>query len=133
MAGAEIKGEYPPNWDAIAKEIKDEAGWKCVRCGHPHVPSLGRTLTVHHLDGDKANCRWWNLPALDQACHLSIQGRVNMAQIYLHEHTPWFRPFVAGYYAFTVLGLDLTRAEVDARLDELLKVGQPWLEYAANG
>lgn len=84
-------------------------------------------LTVHHLDGDKTNCRWWNLAALDQRCHLTIQGRVKMHQSYALPHTPWFRPYAAGFYAFTVLGLDLTRAEVEARIDELLAAGQPWL------
>lgn len=129
--GATIRGEYPADWEAIAKAVKDAAGWKCVRCGHPHVPSIGRTLTVHHLDGHKGNCRWWNLPALCQACHLSIQGRVNLAQAYLHEHTPWFRPYVAGFYAYSVLNEELTPAEVHGRMTELLFAGQPWLEGVA--
>ena len=89
-----------------------------------------RILTVHHLDGVKANCRWWNLAALCQRCHLTIQGKVKMGQAYLYEHSEWFRPYVAGYYALTVLGEDLTRAEVDERLPELLAAGQPWLSPA---
>jgi hypothetical protein len=79
-----------------------------------------RILTVHHLDGDKANCRWWNLAALCQRCHLTIQGRVVMARVWPWEHSEWFRPYVAGYYAWTYLGVELTRAEVEERLDELL-------------
>lgn len=125
------RGEYPPDWHEIARAVKEAAGWCCVRCGHEHAPRLGRTLTVHHLDCDKSNCRWWNLAALDQACHLEIQGRVRMDQSYLHPHTPWFRPYVAGFYAFTVLGEDLTREQVDARLIELLMAGQPWLAETA--
>ena len=69
-----FRGEYPPEWPEMATAVKDEADWRCVRCGHPHAPRIGRTLTVHHLDADKANCRWWNIPALCQACHLTIQG-----------------------------------------------------------
>ena len=46
---------------------------------------------------------------------------------YLHPHTEWFRPYVAGFYAFTILGEDLTREQVMARLEELLRAGQPWL------
>lgn len=79
-----------------------------------------RILTVHHLDNDKANCRWWNLAALCQRCHLRVQGKVQMARVWPWEHTAWFRPYVAGFYAHTYLGEDLTRAEVDGRLDELL-------------
>lgn len=79
-----------------------------------------RILTVHHLDGDKANCRWWNLVALCQRCHLTIQGRVVMARVWPWEHSEWFRPYVAGYYASVYLNQELTREQVEARLDELL-------------
>lgn len=119
--------DYPANWTEIARAVKDASGWHCVRCGHPHDSQAGYTLTVHHLDMDPSNCRWWNIPALCQRCHLHIQSAVIMERPWLFEHTGWFKPYVAGYYAFTILGDDLTRDEVDARLDELLSVGQPWL------
>lgn len=79
-----------------------------------------RILTVHHLDGDKANVRWWNLAALCQVCHLHIQNKVVMERVYPYPHSEWFRPYVAGYYAHVYLGLDLSREEVEARMDELL-------------
>lgn len=79
-----------------------------------------RILTVHHLDGDKGNCRWWNLVALCQRCHLEIQGKVRMERRWLRPHSAWFRPYVAGYYAWTHLGEDLTREQVMERIDELL-------------
>lgn len=79
-----------------------------------------RVLTVHHLTGDKRDCRWWNLCVLDQRCHLQIQGRVKMDQTYPFEHSEWFKPYAAGYYAATYLGEDLTREETEARLDDLL-------------
>jgi hypothetical protein len=88
---------------------------------HP-TQAQWRILTVHHLDGDKANCRWWNLAPLCQRCHLTIQGRVIMARIWPWEHTEWFRPYVAGYYAHAYLGEDLNRDEVEARMDELLEL-----------
>lgn len=119
--------DYPANWPAIARATKEAAGWKCVRCGHPHDPGSGYCLTVHHLDLDPANCRWWNIPALCQRCHLHIQAVVVMERPFMFEHTDWFRPYVAGYYAYTLLGEDLTREQVMARLDELLSLGQPWL------
>lgn len=81
-------------------------------------------LTVHHLDLDKANCRWWNLAALCQRCHLSVQARVVMERPWMFEHSEWFKPYVAGYYAMTVLGVDLGRAAVIARLEELLELGR---------
>lgn len=84
------------------------------------VEARYRVLTVHHLTGDKADCRWWNLTALCQRCHLYIQGRVKMHQLYPFEHTPWFKPYAAGYYAAFRLGEDLSRQEVEARQDELL-------------
>jgi 5-methylcytosine-specific restriction endonuclease McrA len=121
------QSRYPADWQAIAQAVKDAAGWCCIRCGHPHDVATGHVLTVHHLDGDKANCRWWNLTALCQRCHLQVQGKVKMDQIYMHPHSDWFRPYAAGFYAFTVLGLDLSRAEVDDRIAELLALGQPWL------
>jgi hypothetical protein len=84
------------------------------------VDAEWRVLTVHHLTGEKADCRWWNLAALCQRCHLQVQGRVRMEQVYPHEHSAWFRPYAAGYYAATYLGEDLTREQTLARLDELL-------------
>lgn len=53
-----------------------------------------RVLTVHHLDGDKQNCRWWNCPPLCQRCHLQIQAKVRMGQQYLGEHSEWFKPYL---------------------------------------
>jgi hypothetical protein len=87
---------------------------------HTQVQARWRILTVHHLDMNKANCRWWNLAALCQVCHLKVQGRVKMQQVYPYEHSPWFRPYAAGYYAFTYLGEELTREQTMARLNELL-------------
>lgn len=110
--GAEVASiaDGRPNWHshAMAGLWTREARW--------------RILTVHHLDGDKANCRWWNLVALCQRCHLTIQGRVQMARVWPWEHSDWFKPYVAGFYAFSYLGEDLTREETMARLDELLSL-----------
>ena len=114
------RGESPSDWPEIAARVKAEAGWQCVRCGHPHDTATGHVLTVHHLDGDKGNCRWWNLPALCQRCHLHIQGKVVMEQVWMFEHSEWFRPYVAAYYAFTILGEDLTYEETMARMDKLM-------------
>lgn len=79
-----------------------------------------RILTVHHMDGDKSNCSWWNLLALCQRCHLQIQTRVNPQIPYFLEHSEWAKPYVAGFYAKKYLNLSLTRDEVSSRQTELL-------------
>jgi hypothetical protein len=88
------------------------------------VQAEWRILTVHHLNGVKHDCRWWNLAALCQRCHLSIQTRVVMNRVYILEHTDWFKPHAAGWYAWTYLGEDLTREQTLERLDELLALEQ---------
>lgn len=82
------RGEYPPDWNEIAQAVKDEAGWKCEHCHHPHEPETGHTLTVHHLNGDKANCSRQNLVALCQKCHLSLQVKYLPGQKFLPGLTP---------------------------------------------
>jgi len=71
---------YPPNWDEIALLVKVAAGWRCEHCGHRHDRESGHVLTVHHLDGDPANCAADNLVALCQRCHLSIQANYRPGQ-----------------------------------------------------
>jgi len=133
---------YPLAWHRGVKHlVREQAGHRCVRCGHPYVAGAGewspcdercshrgparlsyraddgsdvenlehelateagvvvgygkavearwRILTVHHLNGVKADLRWWNLAALCQRCHLTIQGRVVMERVW-----PW--PHMAG-------------------------------------
>lgn len=79
-----------------------------------------RVGTVHHLDGDKSNCSWWNLLALCQRCHLTIQSRVLPEIPYFLDHSEWFKPYVAGFYAKKYEGKEITRDEAMARLDQLL-------------
>jgi len=117
--GRDPKG-YPEDWREIANRIKKAAGWQCVRCGHPHDVATGYVLTVHHLDMQPRNCAWWNLVALCQRCHLKVQSRVRMDRPWPFEHSEWFQPYVAGFYAKKYLRLDLSREETMARLDELL-------------
>ncbi len=99
---------YPPNWPEIAKEVKAQANWHCVRCGHIHDPASGHTLTVHHLDLSPANCEWWNLAPLCQKCHLTIQAKVVMERVWWLPHSEWFKPYAAGYYG-SLYGLPTDR------------------------
>lgn len=116
-------GEYPPDWPAIARQVKKEADWCCVRCGHEHEPKAGYTLTVHHLTNNKSQCQWWNLAALCQRCHLHIQSKVVMRRPWFLDHSAWFKPYVAGYYAY-VHGEPDDKPSVLARVDELIALGQ---------
>lgn len=116
-------GVYPADWKRIATQVKDDAGWCCIRCGHEHDRATGHVLTVHHADMNPSNNVWWNLLALCQRCHLSVQARVHLDRPWvMTEHSEWFRPYVAAFYAHKYLGLTLTRAQVEVRLDELLQL-----------
>lgn len=112
-------GTYPDDWRKIAQRVKSEIGWRCARCGDEHNPPES-VLTVHHMDLHPTNNDWWNLLPLCSRCHLSIQGRVILERPWIFSHSPWFQPYVAGYYAKKYLGLDLTADQTIARLDELL-------------
>lgn len=126
-----FRGQYDPAWTEKALAVKDAAGWKCVRCEHRHEVETGYVLTVHHLDGHKANDAWWNLLALCQRCHLHIQAKVVPETPYLFAHSDWFRPYVCGFYAHYYGGVSITREQADASPDTWLAMGQPWL-YGDN-
>lgn len=83
-----------------------------------------RILTVHHLNGIKYDCRWWNLTSLCQRCHLTIQAKVYMERPWNKPHTEWFKPHAAGFYASSILGEELTREQTMERLEELLALQQ---------
>lgn len=101
----------------------------CIRCGHPHDATTGHVLTVHHLDIDPSNCAWWNLVALCQRCHLHIQHKVVMEQPWMFEHSDWFKPYVAGYYAH-LMDEDESRERVEAQADEIIALYMAKMTYA---
>lgn len=105
-------------WTVLDKSVRN-AG-VIAKEGHA-VEAQWRILTVHHLDGDKANDAWWNTLALCQRCHLQIQTRVDPSIPWFLEHSDWFKPYAAGFYAFKYEGKLITREEADTRMDELLR------------
>lgn len=98
MPQPQHKGEYPPDWRDIANKVKDDAHGSCVRCGKAHDSSTGYTLTVHHFNGDKSCCERWNLVALCQRCHLSVQARVDPMVPLMFDPSKWCMPYIAGFY-----------------------------------
>lgn len=64
---------YPKNWKEIAAAVKEDAGQKCVKCGHVNDKESGYVLTVHHMNGNKKDCSGINLVAVCQRCHLRLQ------------------------------------------------------------
>lgn len=79
---------YPPEWKSgeVQAVMYAWAGWRCEHCGMAFVEGSTKAvdatnvngrpviLTVHHLDGNPANCSWRNLLVCCQRCHLHIQA-----------------------------------------------------------
>ena len=128
--------QYPPNWPEIARAVKDATHWTCARCGKPHDPENGYTLTVHHLDMNPQHNAWHNIPPLCQRCHLIIQAKVILNRDWMFDLSAWFRPYVAVYYGVRAGILPDTnnyfdslllvrRAFVEQHLNYLLSLGTP--------
>ena len=72
---------YPPDWNRIARGVKDSARWICENCGKqcrkPGEPfdTHKRTLTVSHLNHTPEDCRPENLRALCAPCHLRYDAK----------------------------------------------------------
>src|SRR5690242_9534017 len=105
---------YPPDWPAISKDVKERAGWKCIRCGHEDDIPNGYMLTTHHLDNIKEDCAWWNLAALCQRCHLKVQAKVRMNQGWMFDHSDWFKPYAAVLYGVQAGILPFTKNYQDS-------------------
>jgi hypothetical protein len=114
-------GELLAHYEAYNGGLETaRAGWLADDAPSCRIEAQWRILTTHHLNGQKNDLRWWNLVSLCQKDHLSIQGRVKMERAFIFEHSHWFKIYAAGYYGWKYLDEDLTREQVEARLDELL-------------
>ena len=79
MLSKKIREKYGENWEFIARDVKEKAGWKCRKCGRTRDIKKRIILTVHHIDGDSDNHAESNLICLCSRCHLEAQ-RILQAQ-----------------------------------------------------
>ena len=69
--------KYPEDWNAIARDVKEAAGWKCQPCGKQcyrpgeAVVDTRFVLTVAHINHVESDCRPENLVAACSVCHLA--------------------------------------------------------------
>lgn len=89
-----ISGQYPRDWDQIARRIKRANAWKCERCRKGHNLKANRMMTVHHLDGDKSNCQDYNLACLCRRCHLKMHHAFTPRRILLFPAEPWLQKHI---------------------------------------
>jgi 5-methylcytosine-specific restriction endonuclease McrA len=82
------RSKYPPEWNGIAKQIKEQAEWQCEQCGlkcrrpGEQFDTHKRTLTVAHINHVEMDCRPENLVALCPRCHLAYdQTRKRMQRL----------------------------------------------------
>ena len=70
------KSRYPDDWDEIARQKKEAAGWQCEECGMPHMGdnTMGSCLTIHHPNRDTWD-RDAETRALCARCHLRDEPR----------------------------------------------------------
>lgn len=83
-------------WDAIARDIKERADWRCQVCGkqcrRPGEPfdTSKRTLTVAHLNHTESDCRPENLMAMCAPCHCRYDARTKAERRKTGRKTPDF-------------------------------------------
>ena len=86
MTGPSFTGDHSLDWAIIAYQVKRAAHNRCERCGAPNTQ--GSYLTVHHLDGNRANNHPANLVALCQKCHLHVQARFDPSTTFHQDALP---------------------------------------------
>ena len=68
---------YPPEFNKRLKEqIRKRDNYKCQWCSitqKEHIEKYNQRLPIHHIDGDKKNCKPENLVALCHSCNVKIE------------------------------------------------------------
>lgn len=86
-ASGKLEGDKNPSWRGglsfepytaeftprLKRCIRDRDGRACQLCGVTQE-NYPRTLAVHHIDYDKANCQPWNLITLCTGCNTKVNS-----------------------------------------------------------
>ncbi len=62
------KNVYPENWQEISIRYRKMKNWICEDCGLDFSSNPSK-LHVHHIDGNKFNCKPSNLESTCEGCH----------------------------------------------------------------
>lgn len=93
--GGISKESYCQEWTKEYKEfIKERDGYKCMNPYCFHKTGHAAELIIHHIDGNKKNCRSENLITLCRSCH----GMVNKDKEW---HEAWYKAIMYRRYGYT--------------------------------
>lgn len=62
------KDEYPDDWNKISWTYRKNKNWICEECGR-NMRNNKKNLHVHHINGNRSDCRYSNLKSLCVDCH----------------------------------------------------------------
>jgi len=62
------KDEYPEDWEKVSWVYRKNENWTCEKCGR-NMRDNKKNLHVHHINGNRSDCRYSNLKALCIDCH----------------------------------------------------------------
>lgn len=92
--GGISKDPYCQEWTKAFKEvIKERDNYKCMNPYCFHKTGHAAVLVVHHIDGDKKNCRPENLIILCRSCH----GMLNKDSEW---HEAWYEAIIYRRYNY---------------------------------
>lgn len=75
--GVILPDEYPANWEAISKIMRELNHWRCSLCG-VNLHDKPGLLHVHHRNGVKTDTRPQNLQVLCKLCHAKLHGYMDV-------------------------------------------------------
>lgn len=67
---------YPPEWQSARRMARKRDGGMCLGCGGGVLAGSHRAHDVHHVDGNKQDCRQSNLITLCRSCHATAENHL---------------------------------------------------------
>lgn len=81
--GAPKDSVYPPEWtDELKEQIRERDGNICQICAL-EWPNDSERFSVHHIDGNKANCADDNLVTICKGCHTHVHFTPHIATYWM--------------------------------------------------